>query len=111
MASPIIDVIFKYKKKIKVMTSIKVTYLALDYEDKFPITSADSFDNLKLALDNYCGADERNSGKCLGFTPYETKYGSDYEGFYEYECCRNGNDGDDGDDPKQGDGQGKPGGL
>ena len=74
------------------MTYNKITYVALDYEDRFPITSADSFDNLKLALDNYCGADERNSGKCLGFTPYSTKYGGDYEGFYEYECCRNGND-------------------
>jgi hypothetical protein len=74
----------------------KITYVALDYEDRFPITSADSWENLKLALDNYCGADERNSGRCIGFTPYETKYGSDYEGFYEYECCRNGNDWDDG---------------
>jgi hypothetical protein len=74
------------------MTSIKVTYLALDYEDKFPIISADSFDNLKLALDDYCGADERNSGKYIGFTPYDSKYGSDYEGYFEYECCRNGND-------------------
>ena len=44
------------------MRNIKVTYLALDYEEKFPIISADSFDNLKLALDDYCGADERNSG-------------------------------------------------
>lgn len=74
------------------MTYIKVTYLACDYEDKFPIISADSFDNLKLALDDYCGAGERNSGKCLGFTPYHTKYPDDYEGYYEYECCKNGND-------------------
>jgi hypothetical protein len=70
----------------------KITYVALDYEDRFPITSADSWENLKLALDNYCGADERNSGKCLGFTPYNAKYGGDYEGFFEYECCRNGSD-------------------
>ena len=67
------------------MAQIKVTYLACDYEDKFPIISADSFDNLKLALDDYCGADEKNSGKCLGFTPYNTKYPDDYEGYYLYE--------------------------
>ena len=78
-------------KKIK-MTQIKVTYLACDYEDKFPVVSADSFDNLRLALDDYCGANERNSGKCLGFTPYNTKYPDDYEGHYEYECCYEGND-------------------
>ena len=78
-------------KKIT-MTHIKVTYLACDYEDKFPIISADSFDNLRLALDDYCGADERNSGKYLGFTPYNTKYPDDYEGHYEYECCYEGND-------------------
>lgn len=70
----------------------KITYVALDYEDGFPITSADSFDNLKLALDNYCGADERKSAKCLGFTPYNSKYGGDLDGFYEYECCEYGSD-------------------
>jgi hypothetical protein len=74
------------------MAQIKVTYIACDYEYKFPVVSADSFDNLKLALDDYCGAGERNSGKCLGFTPYNTKYPDDYEGYYEYECCKNGND-------------------
>jgi hypothetical protein len=25
----------------------KITYVALDYEDRFPITSADSWENLK----------------------------------------------------------------
>ena len=51
------------------MTYIKATWIACDYEEGFPIISADSFDNLKLALDDYCGADNRNSGKCIGFTP------------------------------------------
>lgn len=74
------------------MARIKVTYLACDYEDKFPIISADSFDNLKLALDDYCGADERMTAKCIGFKPYESKYGSDYEGYFEYECCKNDKD-------------------
>ena len=74
------------------MTYIKATWIACDYEDMFPITTAESFDNLKLALDYYCGADDRNTGKCIGFTPYVTKYPDDYEGYYEYECCKNGND-------------------
>jgi len=74
------------------MTYIKVTYLACDYEEGFPIITADSFDNLKLALDDYCGADERNLGKCIGFTSYNTKYPNDYQGYYEYECCINGSE-------------------
>ena len=72
--------------------SIKITYLALDHEDRFPIISADSWDDLKLALDDYCGADERGIAKCLGFTPYNAKYGGDYEGYLEYECCTIGKD-------------------
>jgi hypothetical protein len=77
------------------MTYIKVTWLACDYEEGFPIISADSSDNLKLALDDHCGADKRNSSKCLGFTPYITKYPSDYEGYYEYECCKDGTNWDE----------------
>ena len=72
------------------MEQIKVTYLACDYEELFPILSADSFDNLRLALDEYCGADHRNSGRYIGFTPYDTKYPSEYEGVIEYECCESG---------------------
>ncbi len=75
------------------MTQIKVTYLACDYEERFPILSADSFDNLRLALDEYCGADH---GRYIGFTPYDTKYPSQYEGVIEYECCENGKDWDGG---------------
>ena len=74
------------------MTYIKVTWLACDYEEGFPIITADSFHNLRLALDNYCGADERNQGKCIGFTPHITKYPDDYEGYYEYEVCNNGSE-------------------
>jgi hypothetical protein len=74
------------------MTRIKITYIALDYESNKPIISADSFQNLKLALDDYCGADERNTGRYIGFKPYITKYPDDYEGDFEYECCKNGHD-------------------
>lgn len=73
------------------MTYIKVTYLALN-EHNNPVISAESFDNLKLALDEYCGADKRNTGKYIGFYPYNTKYPDEYEGYFEYECCKNGND-------------------
>jgi hypothetical protein len=65
---------------------IKVTYVACDFEDKYPIVTADSFENIRKALDEYCGADERNAAKCLGFKPYDSKYGSEYEGYFEYEC-------------------------
>jgi hypothetical protein len=65
------------------MTHIKVTYLACDYEDRFPIISADSFDNLKLALDDYCGAGEKNSGKCLGYYIRYNSNSQDYlAGYY-----------------------------
>ena len=73
---------------------IKTIYLACDFDEKFPVISADSFDNMRKALDNYCGADERNSGKFIAFVPYDSKYPSDYEGYYEYECCTNGNNWD-----------------
>jgi hypothetical protein len=64
---------------------IKVTYVACDFEDKYPIVTADSFENIRKALDEYCGADERNAAKYLGFKPYDSKYGSEYEGYFEYE--------------------------
>ena len=64
----------------------KITYIACDYEDKYPIVTADSFENIRKALDEYCGADERNVAKCLGFKPYDSKYGGEYEGYFEYEC-------------------------
>jgi hypothetical protein len=68
---------------------IKVTYVACDYEDKFPIITADSFENIRKACDEYCGADERDQAKYLGFKPYESKHGCDYEGYFEYECKLN----------------------
>ena len=68
---------------------IKVTYIACDYDNCRPIISAESFENLRLALDNYCGADHRNLAKCNGFFPYNTKYPDYYEGYFEYECLTN----------------------
>lgn len=64
------------------MTRVKVTYLAMD-EEQIPLVTADSFANLKLALDEYFGVD-KNQAECLGWFPYECKYSSYYEGYYEY---------------------------
>ena len=74
--------------------AIKVTYIACDYDEKFPILTTDSFENMRKALDDYCGADERNVGKFIAYHPYNPKYPSEYEGYFEYECCTNGNNWD-----------------
>lgn len=63
------------------MTRVKVTWVAMN-DDK-PITTADSFDNLRKALDAYYAVD-RGEAECLGFYPYHSKYPDDYEGYYEY---------------------------
>jgi hypothetical protein len=65
---------------------IKVTYVACDYEDHFPIVTADSLENIRKACDEYCGADERNQAKFIKFHRYESNHWSDYEGYFEYEC-------------------------
>tara|TARA_R110000868_G_scaffold3103_2_gene20710 strand:- start:14327 stop:14587 length:261 start_codon:yes stop_codon:yes gene_type:complete len=70
--------------------SIKTTYVALDYETKCPVIAADSYENLKLGLDNYCGTDEGKLAKFLAFKPYDVKYEADYEGYFEYECYDDG---------------------
>jgi hypothetical protein len=64
------------------MTKVKVTYLALD-EERIPITSASTFENLKDALDDYFGVWETDA-ECLGFTAYDTQYPDAYEGYYTY---------------------------
>lgn len=71
---------------MSIKLNIKVTYVACDHEDGFPVTTADSFENIREALDQYCGADNRDIAKFIGFFPYETKYGGEYEGYMEYEC-------------------------
>lgn len=61
-----------------------------------PLVAADSFDNLNLILDEYYGIDRQNPessidpyAKCLGFSPYDTKYPDEYEGFFTYEFRAN----------------------
>ena len=64
-------------------TRVRVTYVAMDTDGYKPIMSADSFENLKAGLDDYYGCDGRG-GECLGFTPYQTKYPDEYEGYFQY---------------------------
>lgn len=66
-------------------TRVKVTYIAIDVDGHKPIASAGTFEDLKLALDEYYSIGKDETARCLGFTPYESKYGDEYEGYYEYE--------------------------
>lgn len=66
------------------MTRIKVTYVAVDAETKKPIASAETFDDLRLALDEYYGV-VIGVAKCISWNPFNSKYPDDYEGYYEYE--------------------------
>jgi len=63
-------------------STIKVTYVAIDADGR-PIVTAETFDDLKKGLDEYYAVD-RTDAICLGFTPYVTKYGDDYQGHYGY---------------------------
>ena len=62
-------------------TRVRVTYVAMD--EYKPILSASSFEAIKEGLDEYYGVD-KGQAECLGFTPYDTKYPDDYEGYYSY---------------------------
>ena len=66
------------------VTRIKVTYVAVDADGFKPIASAETFDNLRLALDEYYAVD-KGQAKCIGWYPFDSKYPDDYEGYYEYE--------------------------
>ena len=65
------------------MSSIKVTYVAMEADGYKPIVTANDFDHLKKGLDEYNAVD-RTDAVCLGFTPYKTKYPDDYMGHYVY---------------------------
>lgn len=64
-------------------TRVKVTYIAMDSDGHKPIVSAGTFEDLKRALDEEYNVKETEA-ECLGFTPYNTKYPDEYEGYYEY---------------------------
>lgn len=61
---------------------VKVIYVALNEYGK-PIMSANTSDDLRKGLDDYYAVD-RTTAKCLGFTPYYSKYPDEYEGHYSY---------------------------
>ena len=65
------------------MSRIKVTYVAIDKADNEPILTAGTFEDLKKGLDEYYAVD-KGAAKCLGWTPYETKYPDELEGYYQY---------------------------
>jgi hypothetical protein len=66
-------------------TYVKVTYVAINSDGK-PIMTANTFDDLRKGLDEYygIGTTDIDNAVCLGWYPYITKYGDDYEGCYEY---------------------------
>lgn len=66
------------------MSRVKVTYVAILTDGCKPIISAETFDNLRLALDEYYAVD-KGGGRCMGWYPFDSKYPDDYEGHYEYE--------------------------
>ncbi len=65
------------------MSRIKVTYVAMDSDGNKPIVTAETFEDLKKGLDEYYAVD-REAAKCLGWTPYITKYPDEYEGYFVY---------------------------
>lgn len=68
------------------MNRVKVTYLATvkEWENK-PIVTAGSFDDLKAGIDSHYGVpDQDPTAKYLGWFPYESKYGDEYEGCFKY---------------------------
>ena len=65
------------------MSRIKVTYVAMHADDCKPITTAHSMQDLRAALDDYYAVGKTDA-ECLGFTPYDSKYPDEYEGYYTY---------------------------
>lgn len=70
---------------------VRVTWLAIDSDVKTPITSADSFENLQLALESFY-LTKNEKVKCMGFTPHITSFPDQYEGYLTYEREAKSND-------------------
>lgn len=69
-------------------TRVKITFIAIDSDGHKPIVSAETFGDLKRALDEEYNVDGTDA-ECLGFTPYNTKYPDEYEGYYQYKFKMN----------------------
>lgn len=65
------------------MSSIKVTYVAMEADGHKPIVTANNFIDIRKGLDEYYAVD-RTDAVCLGFTDYVTKYPDDYMGHFGY---------------------------
>lgn len=74
------------------MSTIKTVYVAVPEFTDRPVVTADSFKNLQLALDDYCGINNQDPSKSidpyakrLGFEPANLKYPDEFEGTLTYE--------------------------
>ena len=63
-------------------------YFVNDREDKIPVLTATTLENVKQLLDEYMGMPpyyEDKDVEYLGYEPYVSKYGGDiFEGIYKY---------------------------
>ena len=62
---------------------IRVTWVAQAYDK--PIVTAHTWDDLVAGVDEYYGAGEDPKVKKIGWSPYDSKYPDEYEGYFEYE--------------------------
>lgn len=69
------------------MTTSSAVYVAID-DDNVPIASSNNLKELFLAVDYHHGAHEKfkNESTRISWTPFDSKYPSDYEGKLLYDC-------------------------
>ena len=67
---------------------MSLIYFVNDREDKIPVLTATTLENVKQLLDEYMGMPpyyEDKDVEYLGYEPYVSKYGGDiFEGIYKY---------------------------
>ena len=68
---------------IQKRTYIRVTYVAQTYNK--PVVTAHSFKEMEAGLDEYFALGKDPKVRKIGFTPYDSKYPNEYEGYFEYE--------------------------
>ena len=66
-----------------VRSYIRVTYIAMSPYGK-PIITAHTEEDLKAGLDEYYGIGTDPKVKYLGWTPYDSKYPDELEGWHRY---------------------------
>ena len=71
---------------------MSLIYFVNDREDKIPVLTATTLENVKQLLDEYMGMPpyyEDKDVEYLGYFPYDSSYPDIYEGTYKY---RDGNE-------------------